>query len=197
MRRKNNLKRTKAKPYLHLLGTTTDVEVARLSGLSSERIRQLREALEIPVYKNPNHLLAAKHAEEFGISAAAEKFGYSKWFVSYLCREFGIKAKRMGPKWVTPEVLAMLGKETDRKVSDMLGVSFGEVHRYRRALGIKSEFDISKRVHNHHRWTDEEVALLGTDTDLAIGRKIGLCFHAVFIKRKSLGIKAYKAKRSE
>lgn len=92
MRRKNNLKRTKAKPHLHLLGTTTDAEVAALAGLSRERIRQLREALEIPVYKSPNHLLAAKHAEEFGLSASAEKFGYSKSFIGVLCREFGIKA---------------------------------------------------------------------------------------------------------
>lgn len=197
MRRKNNLDRTKAKPYLHLLGTTTDAEVARLSGLSRERIRQLREALEIPVYKSPNHLLAAKHAEEFGVAAAAEKFGYSKSFIGVLCREFGVKAKRMGPKWVTPEVLAMLGKETDRKVAEFANVSDSEVHRYRKALGIKSEFDISKRVYNPHRWADDEVAMLGTDTDIAIGRKIGLCHRAVFGKRKRLGIKAYKAKRSE
>lgn len=171
--------------------------MARLSGLSRERIRQLREALEIPVYKNPNQLLAAKHAEEFGIASAAEKFGYNKMSVWVICRKFGIKAKRMGPKWVTPDVLAMLGKETDRKVADFANVSHSEVHRYRRALGIKSEFDISKRVYNPHRWTDEEVAMLGTDTDLAIGRKIGLCHCAVFDKRKRLGIKAYKAKRSE
>ncbi|MEM6331597.1 MAG: hypothetical protein AAF790_15300 [Planctomycetota bacterium] len=47
------------------------------------------------------------------------------------------------------------------------------------------------------KWTDEEKALLGTDTDAAIGEKIGRNQHAVTVQRTKLGIPAFQTRTYE
>jgi hypothetical protein len=42
-----------------------------------------------------------------------------------------------------------------------------------------------------HTWTDEEVALLGTASDRAVAKRLGIGVHLVETQRKRLGIPAY------
>lgn len=43
----------------------------------------------------------------------------------------------------------------------------------------------------HHTWSTEDDALLGTDTDIAVGKHIGRSPYAVHDRRKKLGIKPF------
>jgi hypothetical protein len=45
------------------------------------------------------------------------------------------------------------------------------------------------------RWSDEEVALIGTATDQEVARRLGRSEQAVRLKRQKLGIPAYGQRR--
>lgn len=87
----------------------------------------------------------------------------------------------------TPEELALLGTDTDRKIAAMLDAPEGSVKRQRKELGIPS-FKVSKPA------PDFSVAdtLFGRVSDAGVVRITGLSYHLVNQRRRQLGIAAFE-----
>jgi hypothetical protein len=60
----------------------------------------------------------------------------------------------------------------------------GQSERSRKMWEHPEEYGLSPR----HEWTAEEIALLGTDSDPAIAKRLGLSRHVVYDQRRRLGI---------
>ena len=87
----------------------------------------------------------------------------------------------------------MLGRLTDYAIAKKLGIDAQTVRHRRLLLGIESA---SKGGVIAREWTAEEIALLGTMTDIDVGLAIGRNRRAVSLKRRQLGIESYVVKTS-
>lgn len=96
-----------------------------------------------------------------------------------------MKASKKG-KPVHPNCLKALDKGRRQRRSD-------EVYTHTAKL-ISQKWANGEIVH-HNAWTDEELAMLGTDTDKAVAMKIGRSVVGVALKRRKLGIKPYRKKK--
>lgn len=77
-------------------------------------------------------------------------------------------------------MLDMLGKQSDRKVAKIFGISSASVAKKRRSLGIADYMS--------NRWTPEIIAMLGKRSDASIAKLMGVSSETVFEKRKRLFI---------
>lgn len=94
-------------------------------------------------------------------------------------------------KWSAEEI-ALVGTAPDSEVAKKLGVSRMMVGRKRNELNIPP---YPKKACGHGRelpfeWTEEALALLGTEPDMDVAMKLGISRQAVFRKRKLLKRKA-------
>jgi transcriptional regulator with XRE-family HTH domain len=91
----------------------------------------------------------------------------------------------------TDEALALLGMDTDDRVAAVLGVSRSSVSNKRRELDIPSASG-RETARGQPRadpfWMPERDALLGTESDAAIGRRLGISTGRVRRRRLHLGI---------
>lgn len=87
-------------------------------------------------------------------------------------------------KW-TPEVLAQLGRVTDRQIAAMVGCTPSRVGQKRRELLGGAA------VHPQQKWSPEEVRLLGTMPDKALAERLGRSQYSVIGARRVRGIKPY------
>jgi len=86
-------------------------------------------------------------------------------------------------------MLSLLGKESDLKIAEMVGITSASVARMRSMLGIK----ISKKGRLWQRiWSPSMTATLGTVPDKVFAAQFGIGRNTVALKRRSLGIKAYR-----
>ena len=86
------------------------------------------------------------------------------------------------PKTVwTPKMDALLGAQSDRLVSEELGVKFCRVVARRNVLGIESS-------QPQARWSRDRIGMLGTMQDTRIAREMGVNAETVRRKRISLDI---------
>lgn len=97
--------------------------------------------------------------------------------------------RRPPVKW-TPEMLSVLGTDIDREVAAMLGVSKQTVRRKRTILGIPA-YDRARSHQPASQWPRRAVALLGTDTDARVARRLGVSPWAVCYQRQKRGIPAF------
>ena len=99
-------------------------------------------------------------------------------------------------KWTAAEN-ALLGKMPDSEAARRIGLTPLSIFRRRTKLGIpaykppipKARKKLAPRAKSKP-WTSAEVALLGTDTDRAIGTRLGLTREAVQKQRRLRGIPA-------
>jgi hypothetical protein len=75
-----------------------------------------------------------------------------------------VQAHRPAVKW-TEEMIALLGKATDREVAAELGLSVTTVYRKRRLRGIPPAHPQPYQPPRGHLWTQDEIALLGRMAD--------------------------------
>jgi DNA-binding CsgD family transcriptional regulator len=156
---------------LALLGKVTDRELARRSGFSVSSIQRKRYALGIrpggrygAVVPNPA-LVELLHEKSIEVR---RRTGLSPTTIRVLRKKLGIERPR---RW-TPELVARLGSEPDRKIARELGIAETSVHKKRRRHGIPP-FQAKRR------WKPEELALVGTAPDAEIARKLGRTPEAV------------------
>ncbi|MGD0090448.1 MAG: hypothetical protein ABSE73_11060 [Planctomycetota bacterium] len=83
----------------------------------------------------------------------------------------------------TPQMLALLGKRTDRRLARNFMIPEHQVTAKRKALGIRSFKESERR-----KWTPEELALLGKVSDCELGRRWGITCDRVLRMRVKLGI---------
>ena len=81
-----------------------------------------------------------------------------------------------------------IGQLSDAAIARKKGVSITAVARQRYRKGIAASQKQTK-------WTDAHVALLGTASDVEVGRVVGRDKMAVYFARRSRGIPAYNGKR--
>src|SRR5580765_6346580 len=104
-------------------------------------------------------------------------------------------------KWTAAED-AQLGKLPDPEVARRIGLTPLSIFRRRTKLGIPAykppipnpRKKVAPRAKSKP-WTSAEVSLLGTDTDRAIGARLGLTREAVQKQRRLRGIPALADKR--
>ncbi|HWM94150.1 MAG TPA: hypothetical protein VN493_25560 [Thermoanaerobaculia bacterium] len=161
---------------LALLGKVSDRELARVSGFSVNSVRRKRSALGIrpggrygAVVPTPA-LVELLHEKSIDVK---RRTGLSPTTIRLLRKKLGIERPR---RW-TPELVARLGREPDRKIARELGIADSVVNKKRRRHGIPPF--LAKR-----RWTPEELALVGTAPDAEIARKLGRTPQAVAYARR-------------
>lgn len=150
---------------LALLGKVTDREMARVSGFSVSAVQRKRSALGIrpggrygAVVPTPA-LVELLHEKSIEVK---RRTGLSPTTIRVLRKKLGIERPR---RW-TPELVARLGREPDRKIARELGIAETSVHKKRRRHGIPP-FQAKRR------WTPEELALVGTAPDDEVAPKLG------------------------
>lgn len=85
-----------------------------------------------------------------------------------------------------PEYEAQLGVLSDKDLAKLTGRSVAYIAKCRKEKGLESP--TSRRRHD---WTEEDDALLGTDTDANIAERIGVCTTSVSLRRRIKSIPAF------
>lgn len=96
----------------------------------------------------------------------------------------------------TAEQLALVGSAPDVEVARQLGVSRMMIGRKRKELGLPP-YPVKACGHDRQtpfEWTEEALAILGTEPDMEVALKLGVSRQAVFRQRKRLGIDAPRSK---
>jgi hypothetical protein len=96
------------------------------------------------------------------------------------------------PTWTENEI-ALLGTDTDKAIAAKIDRSPLCVTQKRHRLGIPAFYKPTP-TYKQKKWTTEDIALLGTDTDVAIAKKTGRTQPSVLQKRMSLGIPKFNNK---
>lgn len=133
---------------------------------------------------------------------AAEK----KWIAHYRAMHDDIVNANIGGngtlgghfvRW-TPELDAMLGKTADSMLAKQMGITRKSVSYRREQLGIAASFDRTNNKkpppmggHNRIQFTDEVIAIFGTQPDYVIAEALGCCKTAIARRRRELGIASY------
>ena len=100
----------------------------------------------------------------------------------------------------TKKAEALLGTAPDPEIARALGLAVDSVRVARTRRGIpayrrparskRKASGRSTRRKRPRRWTKKEIALLGTLTDVAVARKLGISSQLIYTKRRELGIPA-------
>lgn len=130
------------------------------------------------------------------------------WMSLYAATSYNAKAgggggsqNRIGG--LPPEAVAQLGKVSDARIAETMGVTRKAVSYYRRILGIPAAYDrtrntppprIQKNQFQPAVLPDECVALLGTMPDYKLGERFGFDKGVISRRRKKEGIPSYAAR---
>lgn len=174
---------------LEMLRTRKLADVERVTKLDTHTLRKIRDAWDIPAYA-VGSLFTDEVDAALGTASddeLAKRFGIKLWQLTKRRIKLGIKRFE---NWM-PEHIALLGTDTDKAIALKLGVPLTAVFRKRTALNIpaRAYAYVGKpprlpRV----KWTPENIALLGTDTDKAVAQALGTEVSSVRVKRRSLKI---------
>ena len=179
-----------------LLGQIPDARLARKLGISlvSVQLERRRRGIEPFRPRRPDIQWTRQMIQLLGTDIddrIAERLGLSMPSVRHKRQRMGIPAYGNPPEQRHPEVfnwtkskIALLGKDSDRKIAERLGTTLGVVALQRTRLGIPSFYRQRRIV-----WTREMTALLGKITDWKIAEKYGIDRESVARARLRHGIK--------
>jgi DNA-binding CsgD family transcriptional regulator len=195
---------------LALLGKFTDRCVAERIGLPMHAVMAKRQRLGIPSCRK---FSPPKKARKNAIPwtkknlallgklpdvQVAEIIGTNRKSVIAMRLKLGITSYAVNTQfwhsW-TEEEIQQLGTATDRELAEKWGIGIMCVIDKRRQLGINAYYT-SKGLRMPHQWKDDEIKLLGTDTDPKIAEKLGIGVGIVWKKRQELKIPAHLGKRN-
>lgn len=89
-------------------------------------------------------------------------------------------------------MIKRLGKDSDRRVAAELGIGHRTVFMKRRLLGIAAYAPKGNLPAQGFRWTPARIALLGTDSDRRIAKRLGTSPGSVTFKRRVLRIPSFR-----
>ncbi len=101
------------------------------------------------------------------------------------------KPRRGSIVW-NDEMIALLGTNSDRVIAGVLGIDHRSVFRKRRLLGIAPYAEPSQKEKPGFDWTRAAVALLGTESDRKLARRLEISASSVHNKRLELHIASYR-----
>jgi hypothetical protein len=87
-------------------------------------------------------------------------------------------------------MIRLLGTDTDGNIATRFGIPEYAVRFKRWKMDIPSYVEYSGKQ-NTFEWTRDKIALLGTNLDGVIARRLGVTRSAVALKRAQLGIKSF------
>lgn len=182
---------------LAALGTAIDLDIAKRFGTSKSTITKKRMALGIPPYDDPEStrtrgLYTPEVLASLGTGtdrAIAKRLGVSKEAVKKKRQRSAIPhypdaAPENLDHLFTPDVIALLGVESDVKIGQMLECDSESVRARRIALGIAPVVVMTKLP-------EEAYGLLGTMPDTEIAKKYGVGIYAIRGARKKRGVPAF------
>ncbi len=126
-------------------------------------------------------------------AALAVRWGTTAKTVSLKRKELGVPA--FGHVRWSGAMLARLGRELDAELAREWGISKASVIAKRQELGVASVGAATGAKGRRFAWTDEAVALLGTDSDAVIAGLLGLSRLTVYNARISRGIAAVRSRK--
>lgn len=174
-----------------LLGTGTDISVARKIGRSEEAVRRKRKESGIPSKSLYRFTPTERQKEILGKlpdSYLGRRWGVTRLTILKSRRALGLAACRLPPNSVSGDADAielLLGEVSDRTISEEFGDKIQTIRNRRNRLGKRNK---------KKEWSTEEASLLGTDSDTNVGKKIGRSTTSVRTKRIGLKIPAYPSK---
>jgi hypothetical protein len=158
--------------------TESAISVAYHWGVSTATVWKWRRALDVPPMTNGSRRLRIEYAAETltpEVRAKAREAMHSEEVRAKL--SLIRKGRRQHPN-----TIAAFRKQAQRPKSEEW--KRGQSERSRIMWENPEAYGLPPR----RRWTDEEIALLGTDTDRAIAKLLGLPINVVKSKRERLGI---------
>ena len=187
-----------SKAGLKLLGTMPDVVLARRMGIHPNSVSEERRRRQIPAFRRrlPSIQWTRQMENPLGTDfdwVIAERLGLPTPCVRRKRQLLGITAYgesfvRSSPhafRW-TKQQIALLGKESDRKMARRLGISAPAVWRKRVQLGIRA-----LTPKQHIEWTKARSALLGKLSDKVLAKRWGVKAETIARKRTELGIEPF------
>ncbi len=94
----------------------------------------------------------------------------------------------------TAEEIGKLGERSDFHVAAEMGIHPSTVMLKRKSLGIQAyKRPAAKKRTKRRVWTDAEISMLGTNTDVAIAKALGVRVETIGRRRTKYGIPKYKA----
>jgi len=183
---------------LALLGTRTDNEVARIMNGSSGRVAAKRLSLGIESYAKSSNswhtwtdkeiaMLGQYHDPEVGrkigvsIACVARK-RRQLGIPSFLARKTTSRDRRSLDQWTAGET-ALLGKMTDKDVTERLDLALSAVRLKRISLGIPP---FRRRVNSPGIWTPEVMARIPNESPAKLAKELGVSRQRVHQKRNEL-----------
>lgn len=173
----------------------SNADIARNVGLSRERVRQVRE--EMGLEASPSVTRTKLEAEwrerllEAGVETAhfaevVRRLGVEETTARKWMKRLGMESPSLYMDWDNEE---RLGKMSDVELAILLGVAQNTVCQARTRRGIPP-FEGPRR--KYVKWNPEWNALLGTMPDAKVSQATGASHLNVFMRRKKLGIAAYR-----
>lgn len=199
-------KSTKKKNILHLtpgriasLGKSSDTFLAKRWGVGPASVARARHKLGIEPHTENREIDWTKTLlgmlGEVPDGTVAREYGLSAFCVKIKRIQMGILPfgkSEMDPEPELPqELIDELGNVPDKHLSDQYGVSRSKIRLYRTLHAISlAEYTPP----TEHSWSEVELALLGTMSDGAVARKIGIPAVQVCHHRRKLGIAPFDRK---
>ena len=173
-----------------LLGKMFDEQAAKIIGCSTASVTNRRNKLNIQSYLSK---LREKKRKELGPKIdplletmpdkdIAEEVGCAYSYVKKYRKSLNIPAYKTNE--IPQEVVELLGKVSDNELSKKYGYTRDALHKERLARNIPPFLYKSPP----HKWTEEEIEMIGTTPDEIIAEKIGITEGMVSRKRRELGI---------
>jgi hypothetical protein len=188
---------------IRLLGRKSDQEVADMLGLAKTTVSNKRRELGIASFAQKAKLWRIWTEDELALLGnhtdieVARRLKLNVGNVVSKRRSRAIKAFRPRAENKNPrpnavnwsrQNLALLGKLTDQRVSEIMKISRKSVMKKRKELGIGSYVE---ETQFWHTWKDEEIGRLGKFTDKELAKQLGIKPMCVTTKRWQLGIDAF------
>ena len=181
------------------LGKSSDAFLARRWGVTPGTVTVRRQKLGIePFVQNQEIQWTKWMIEQLGQvpdGRLAREYEISDMVVKIKRIEMGIfpfgKSEMDRSPELPKEVIDLIGKVPDKQISDQFNVSRQSIRVYRALNAIPLAKYV---VPTDHPWQEHETAMLGTISDGALARKLGITPEQVCYRRRSLGISPFDRK---
>ena len=180
------------------LGNASDASLAKEFGIPYWRIRQERTQRNIPVYSKTKSDLANERLLDLLGSKpdkdVAKIVGMSQSWVALRRNELGIAPFQKKINWFSSVSENEILNGSPEEIAKRVGVSVESV--YARRYQVRKEAGLNTHKASTRawaRWTNEEIAQLGSMSDNALAIKLGRTLDGVKLKRLSLKIPSYRA----
>jgi hypothetical protein len=174
------------------LGRVPDREIARRFVLTFEEIRAKRHERRVPSKAWGKREWTPEMIADLKVMynlAFQNKYQLDGLVVASKRKELQFPLLERGAHF-TPQMIALLGKRTDKQLARSFMLTQPQVMRKRNQLGIPSYAESHQR-----RWTSEEIALLGTMDDLLAAKRLGVSVREIQNLRRQRDIAGFQAER--